>query len=219
VLTFTPMRCFPFFLLIPVLAAQSADRTVPAQSPAPRLIVRVLQPFAPAPDQPQAGREKFHAYVSSTVGVLPLLGEATNAAISFGLGTPREWEQDLSGYGKRFGNNMAYNAIRTSVTYPTSLLFREDNRYFASGKSGVSGRILFAATSPFRTRRPNGKYSFSFSTTTGIVTANLVTNTWAPPSWQGPGRVARNIGLSYAGISGLNVFREFVPDLIRRFRR
>lgn len=213
------MRWGIFVLLVPGLFAQTANRTTPAQQGEPGFIERTLAPFGPSEPTPQTGRQKFHDYVQSTVGVVPLLGEAANAAISFGLARPPEWEQDLRGYGQRFGNNLAYNAIRTTVTYPTSLLLHEDNRYFASGKRTVAGRVAFAATSPFRTRRPSGKYSFSFSTATGIVVANVATNAWAPPSWRGPGSVVRNIGLSYAGISGLNIFREFVPDLIRRFKR
>jgi hypothetical protein len=213
------MRPLLLFLVASGLAAQTADRATPASTAEAGFVVRALELFQPSPPKSQNGREKFHDYVMSTVGAASLLGEAFNAAVSFGLDSPAEWELDLGGYGKRFGNNMAYNAIRATVTYPSSLLLREDNRYFASGRKGVAGRVLFAATSPFRARRAGGRYSFSFSTAAGIVTANVAANAWAPPGWRGPGRVARNVGLSYAGISGLNIFREFVPDLIGRFRR
>ena len=212
------MRRIIFLLFLPTLAAQTADRTLPASQEQPGLVVRLLEPFRPSDPKPQTGREKFHDYVSSTVGVIPLLGEAANAAITFGLDRPPEWGQGMKGYGKRLGNNLAYNAIRTSVTYPTAVLFHEDNRYFGSGKRNFAGRVAFALTSPFRARRPSGHYSFSFSTTTGIVAANAATYAWAPPSWRGPANVAGNLGLSYAGIAGLNVFREFVPDLIGHFR-
>ncbi len=213
------MRWSVIFLLVPGLAAQTADRAVSAPPAKPGLAVRLLQPFAPSQPTAQTGRQKFHDYVMSTVGVTPLLGEAINAGITLGLDHPVEWGQGWSGYGKRLGNNLAYNSIRTTVTYPVAMLLHEDNRYFGSGKERIADRIGFAVTSPFRTRRPNGRYSFSFSTATGIVTANVATNAWAPPSWRGPGMVAKNIGISYAGIAGLNVFREFVPDLIRLFRK
>ena len=42
---------------------------------------------------------------------------------------------------------------------------------------------------------------------------------WAPPSWQGVDNYALNFGLTYAGIAGLNVAREFVPGIVRRFRK
>lgn len=182
-------------------------------------MVRLLSPFSPDVPGPQSGGEKFREYLQSMFGVVPLSTNAATAAIAFGLDSPTEWEQDAAGYGRRLGNNVGYNVARHSIAYPAALLLREDNRYFQSGKSGAGKRVLFAVSSPFRARRPGGRYFFSFSTTGGIVGGNLVAQTWAPPSWQGPGRVMRGVGLSYAGIAGLNVFREFVPDLMRRLSR
>jgi hypothetical protein len=184
-----------------------------------RLAVRLLEPFRPAEYRPQTGREKLHDYVSRTIGWAPLVRSAAGAAIGFGLGRPPEWEQDAAGYGKRLGDRLAYTAIRNTITYPASLLLREDNRYFGSGRSGSWSRVAFAVTSPFRARKPDGRYRFSISSSAGVVGANMASIAWSPPSGREPAAVARRIGLSFAAISGLNVFREFVPDILRRLRK
>jgi hypothetical protein len=206
------------------LSGQSADRAATTASSTASggkagFVASLVRPFAPAAKGPISSREKFHDYLDSTFSWIPLASNATTAAIAFGLDHPVEWHQDAPGYARRLGDKLARNTIRTSVTYPTSLLFHEDNRYFASGRSRIPGRVLFAVSSPFRARRPSGRYSFSVSSSTGIVASNLTALAWAPPSWRTPGSVMRGIGYSYLGISGLNVFREFVPDILRALRR
>jgi hypothetical protein len=209
--------------LVPSLFGQSADRAASTAATASGgkagFVASVIRPLRPAAERPLSRREKFRDYVDSTFSWVPLASNAATAAITFGLDNPVEWEQDAGGYAKRLGDKLARNTIRTSVTYPTSLLLREDNRYFASGRSGVPGRVLFALSSPFRARRPGGHYSFSFSSSAGILASNFTALGWAPPSWRSASSVTRGIGYSYLGISGLNIFREFVPDILRALHR
>jgi hypothetical protein len=206
-------------LCCPVLAQQqgSADRVAPtAPVAAPNLIVRVLRPAEPEfePYHPISGKERLHDYINANVGPYQLFRTAASALVSQGLDSPHEWGQGMAGYGKRFGNDLAENGVRTTLTLAYSFALHEDNRYFASGKSNAALRILHAAFSPFEAHRADGSVRFSFSNAAGVVSASLISRAWAPSSWQGGANIGRNIGLTFAGQAAFNAFREFVPDLL-----
>src|SRR5262249_26624349 len=133
--------------------------------------------------------------------------------------SPPEWGQGAAGYGRRLANNLAYNVARNTITYGLSSATHEDTRYFASGKVANRSRIAHALQSPVMARHEDGRDSFSFSNTAGIVGAKLMALTWAPPSWRTPGSVATGMAWSYGGTAALNLVREYVPDLIRRIRK
>ena len=130
--------------------------------------------------------------------------------------TPKEWGQGWGAYGERFGSNLAYNAVRQTITYGTSIAFREDNRYFASHKHGFWARTGYAVLSTVTARHPDGREAFSVSSVTGIVGASAISSIWGPRSWQGVGNISENAGISFATTAGFNIVREFLPDLLHR---
>jgi hypothetical protein len=207
-------------LCSPGLVAQqlsSADRVAPAAPvAAPNLIVRVLQPAEPEfePYHPISSKQRLHEYLDGTIGHYQLFRAAASALVSQELDSPHEWGQGVAGYARRFGNDLAENGVRSTLTFAYSYALHEDNRYFASGKSNAALRILHAALSPFEAHRADGSVRFSFSNAAGVVSASLISRTWAPPSWQGGANIGRNIGLTFAGQAAFNAFREFVPDLL-----
>jgi hypothetical protein len=113
---------------------------------------------------------------------------------------------------------MAYNGIRQTITYGLSEALHEDNRYFKSKKQSFGGRLVYALESPAMAYK-NGHRRVSISSLTGIAGAAGISQAWAPQSWKGVDNAAANFGLTYAGTAGLNVAREFVPDLIKKLRR
>jgi hypothetical protein len=152
------------------------------------------------------------------VGPLTLIAEGASAGIQQWRDSPHEWGQGGSGYQKRFCNNMAYNAVRTTITYGLSEALHEDNRYFRSEKHGTRARLLFALESPAMAHK-DGKRRISISSLAGITGAAAISQTWMPPSWQGAGNAAGNWGLTYAGMAGMNVAREFLPGLVKKLKK
>jgi hypothetical protein len=208
-------------LAIPAVWGQDANRATTAL-PAPAhegLFDKALDLVSPAKPTPLTQEERFRLYVSSTIGPLAILSEAASAGVGQWEDSPHEWRQGASGYGKRFANDMAYNAVRQTVTYGLSELLHEDNRYFASNRRTIKGRIVYALLSPAMARRADGRRTVSVSGLVGLAGAASVSLAWAPPSWQGADNAAINFGLSYAGTAGLNLAREFVPGIVRHFRR
>jgi hypothetical protein len=159
---------------------------------------------------------RFHLYLMSTVGPVPILAEAAGAGIGQWENSPKEWGQGWGAYGQRFGSNLAYNGVRGTITYGTSILFHEDNRYFASHKHGLLARTGYAVLSTVTARNPNGQTTFSISGVTGVVGASAISSIWGPDSFKGIGNISKNAGVSFSATAAFNLVREFLPDILHR---
>ncbi|HEY1494978.1 MAG TPA: hypothetical protein VGF49_10570 [Candidatus Solibacter sp.] len=180
---------------------------------------RAVEWISPAEDTPLTAGQRWHDYWMQTAGPGAVLSEAVSAGFGQWKNSPPEWGQGGNGYGKRFSNNLAYNAVRNTLEHGTAALVHEDIRYFASGKQTVARRFVYALASPVTARRRSGARSISISGITGIVGVSLISRAWSPPSWQGGGNVAVSAALTYAGTAGVNLAREFVPGIVRHFRK
>jgi hypothetical protein len=163
-------------------------------------------------------KQRFAQYLLNTVGPVPLLGEAAFSAIDQWRDSPAEWGQGWGAFGKRYASNLAYNGVRQTLSYGTSVIFHEDNRYFASSAQGFWPRAGHALVSTFTARHPDGRQSFSFSSVTGVIGASAISSVWGPASCKGVGNIAEVAGISFAATAGLNVVREFLPDLLHKPR-
>jgi hypothetical protein len=180
---------------------------------------RAVAWISPAENTPLTAGQRWHDYWMQTAGPGAVLSEAVSAGVSQWKDSPPEWGQGWKGYGQRFGSDLAYNAVRNTLLHGTAALVHEDIRYFASEKETVTGRIAYALASPVTARRRSGTRSISISGVTGIVGVSLISRAWSPRRWQGPGDVAISAALTYAGTAGVNLAREFVPGIVRHFRK
>jgi hypothetical protein len=176
----------------------------------------VLQMLEPAKPEPLTDRQRFNEYLRTTVGILPIVSSAASAGFSQWMDSPKEWGQGAAGYGRRVADSFGFNAVRTTITFASSIPLHEDNRYFASTRSSFGGRVAHALLSPVTARGVNGHRKFSFSSTGGMVGATLIEQAWAPPSWRSGGYIAHTLAVTYAWTAGMNLVREFVPDLLHR---
>jgi hypothetical protein len=217
--------------LAPVVLAQNdntANRLLPpADAAAPSTVGQpdanvldwVLGLVGPTPSTAPVHPERFREFLLSTVGPAPLIGEAVGAGIEQWENTPKEWGQGWGAFAKRYWSNLAYNGIRQTITYGGSLALGEDTRYFASRRSGVWPRTRHALVSTFTARHMDGRESFAFSSTAGVIGASALSSVWGPESWKGPGDIAENAGISFAATAVSNVIREFLPDIFHRPRK
>jgi hypothetical protein len=205
------------FVWLPVALAQPA--AVPPGGSAvdqEGVVSKLMGIVGPSEPSQLTEKKRFHLYVLSVGGPIPLLGEAVGAGVSQWENSPKEWGQGWGAYGERFGSNLAYNAVRQTITYGTSIAFHEDNRYFASHKHGFWARTGYAVLSTVTARHPDGREAFSVSSVTGIVGASAISSTWGPQSWQGVENISKNAGVSFATTAAFNIVREFLPDLLHR---
>jgi hypothetical protein len=171
---------------------------------------------APETFTPQTSSENLHAYLLSMAGPIPILSEAASAGIAQALNSPPEWGQGAAGFGKRFGNNLAYNGMRQSLAYASSILLNEDDRYIASREQGIWRRTRHALVGVFTGHKPDGRAVFATSNMVGIVGASAIQRAWLPARWQTALQTANSVAISLAGTAGSNLVREFLPDFIHR---
>jgi hypothetical protein len=197
----------------PAFAFQLADPPVAKHE---NIIDKLAGIVGPAEPTKLTEKKRFQLYVVSTVGPIPLFAEAVGAGISQWDNSPKEWGQGWEAYGKRYGSNLAYNGVRETIAYGTSVVFREDNRYFASHKHGFWPRTGYAVLSTVTARHPDGSRAFSVSSVTGVIGASAISSIWEPPSQKRIGNIAENAGISFAATAGFNIAREFLGDILHR---
>ena len=168
---------------------------------------------------PMTQAERNHLYFSTMINPLSFARCAFSAGIDQWNDKPSEWEQGASGYGKRFANILGQYSIQRTVTYGLSSALHEDNRYFNSGKQGFWSRTGYALSSGILARHDNGTRHFSFSQVGGVAAGSFLARTWLPRSQSSAGDATVSFGITMASNIGMGVMKEFLPDLVRPFRK
>ena len=169
--------------------------------------------------RPMIQAERNHLYFSTMVNPLSFARCAFSAGLDHADDKPAEWEQGASGYGKRFANILGQYSIQRTVTYGLSSALHEDNRYFNSGKQGFWPRTGYALSSGILARHDDGTRQISISQIGGVAAGAFLARTWLPPSQHSAGDAAVSFGITMASNIGLGVMKEFLPDLLRPFRK
>jgi hypothetical protein len=202
---------------LPLAVAQTPQKdpaTSSSAAPQGSAVDMVLGWVKPGQPTHLTEKERFQLYMVNTGGPVPLIGEMAAAGISQWANRPKEWGQGWDAFGKRYGSDLAYNAVRQTIAYGTSVVFREDNRYFASQKRGFWPRTKHALVSTFVARHPDGSSQFSVSAMSGAIGASAISSIWGPGSWKGVGNIAENASITIATTAGFNVVREFLLDIL-----
>lgn len=168
---------------------------------------------------PMTQSERNHLYFSTMINPLSFARCAFSAGIDQWNDKPSEWEQGASGYGKRFANILGQYSIQRTVSYGLSSALHEDNRYFNSGKQGFWSRTGYALSSGILARHDDGTRQFSISQVGGVAAGAFLARTWLPPSQHSAGDAAVSFGITMGSNIGFGVMKEFLPDLLRPFRK
>jgi hypothetical protein len=168
---------------------------------------------------PMTQAERNHLYFSTMINPLSFAKCAFSAGIDQWNDKPSEWEQGASGYGKRFANILGQYSIQRTATYGLSSVLHEDNRYFNSGSQGFWSRTGYALSSGILARHDDGTRRISISQIGGVAAGAFLARTWLPPSQHSAGDAAVSFGITMGSNIGLGVMKEFLPDLLRPFRK
>ena len=166
---------------------------------------------------PLTGRQKFRFYLRSTYGSTSLAFSLTGSGINQARDAVPEWGQGMAGYGKRFASSFAQKAVDRSIWLGMGALWHEDPRYFASNRSGIWKRTLYAAGQTFVAHKDSGGTRFAYSRFVGAFSAAYISRQWYPDAYHTTSDYlsagATSIGIGMAK----KVFFEFWPDMKRMF--
>ena len=190
---------------------QTTNSSPSTKSQTPNSLPRV----ATVQPAPLTGGEKFHFYLRSTYGPASFGYTALGVGISQAQGTVPEWGGGMEGYGKRFASSFGQKVINRSVRIGLQGLFHEDPRYFASGRSGIWSRTMYAASEAFWVRKDSGGDRIGYTRFIGDFSAGYLSRQWCPDSYHTTGDYL-TAGFESLGIEAAkNVWSEFWPDIRR----
>jgi hypothetical protein len=145
--------------------------------------------------------------------ILSGISQAENSEPGYGQG----WE----GYGKRFGAYAADGTIENffvGAILPS--IFRQDPRFFPSGKGSFAHRAGYAVSRIVITRGDNGQKEFNISETLGsAMSATISTYSYHPRADRTIGNTA-SVWVSQMGYDAITIMlKEFWPDIRRKIKK
>jgi hypothetical protein len=84
---------------------------------------------------------------------------------------------------------------------------------------GIGGRLWNATISAVTARNSSGNRMSAYSRFAGVAVSNAVAKSWLPPGRDTWSDVGISSGTQIGGQVGLNVLREFWPDIKRKLFR
>lgn len=169
--------------------------------------------------KPLTSGERVKFYAKGLFGPFQFLAAASSAGITQWEDVPSAWGQGAEGYGHRFGNYFAKQSIQRTLRLGLEEVLHEDNRYFTSGEHGFGRRILYALERSVLARKDDGTSRISMSEILSTAGASFTSRLWQPPTNNSAGDGAVSFGIGMASNAGLNVLREFLPDITKRVFR
>jgi hypothetical protein len=169
--------------------------------------------------RPMTQSERNHLYFKTMTNPLMYIKAGFSAGIDQWNDKPVEWQQGMSGYGKRFANILGQYSIQRTVTFGLGSVLHEDNRYFNSGQHGFWKRTGYALSSGVLARKDDGSRHISISQLGGVAAGAFLSRYWQPPSQSDAGNGAVSFGITMASNIGFGVVKEFLPDLGRKINK
>ena len=163
--------------------------------------------------------ERLRDYVSRTAGPEALVNSALLAGLDQWRDTPEAWEQGGSGYGKRFASRLGRTAVGNTIQLGVEALLHEDSRYKPLERGGVGMRIGYSLSHTFTVMTPSGRRPAPIGRLAGIFGGSILSHRWYPDGENGIEDGARGGAISLGVYTGMNVFREFLPDIKRIFKK
>lgn len=157
-------------------------------------------------------KQIYSPYTLGTVAFNALQAQASGSWYMYGGG--------MEGYGKRYGASLANQESGVFFgwfLYPT--LFHQDPRYPYRGTGGFFDRAGYAMSRVLITRGDSGRQQFNYSHVSATFTAAGLANTYYPRNLRTFGNTMGNAGMGLVSDAGMNLLREFWPDMRKKFRK
>ncbi len=186
---------------------KATPNTVPLPTP---------QSKEPLTKIPMTVGEKFNSFLK---GSFLSVGPYANAAFSGVRGEATDKDHDPNGESGHFLADAGTRAARSFAFGATSKffsrfayasIFRQDPRFFRSGKKGAGARIGYAVSRVFITQGDKGGSQFNISYLGGGLTAAFIAKTWEREERKSTGKVFSKWG-NHVFITALsNILREYL---------
>jgi len=162
-------------------------------------------------------KDKFVLFVQDTFDPMSFVSAAFYGGLDQTSRRDPSFKQGTAGYAKRFGANIAsQTAGRFFVDFAYPTLFSEDPRYYRLGQGSTKRRLLHAAAHVFVAYHDSGGPMPNYSEWLGTASAVALSNTYHPGNQRGFGPMAQRAGLAISQDMGMDILKEFWPDIVRK---
>ena len=149
---------------------------------------------------------------------------AARSAIAAGLdqanGKPSEWGDGMKGFGRRLGSAFGTHVVRSSIHFGVSKMLHEEFGYRRSEKQGFRKRLTYALLATVVTHKTTtGRPTVAVGSISGIVGGGLISRLWYPARFHTVGSGMASAGIGFGTEAGMNVLREFWPEIRHPRRR
>lgn len=154
--------------------------------------------------------QKFSSFVEQSMSPYTTF----SSAIAAGFRPSWNSSQNSEIYASRMGHAISDSTERgffTKFLFPS--LLHQDPRYMRSQETTTTNRAMYAISRVLVGRTDNGKATLNTSELLGSVLAASVTNAYHPYRNYTPGETASRAIGGIASDAGINVLREFWPDI------
>lgn len=149
-----------------------------------------------------------------TFGEKAVLRSAGGAIYGQALRRPFEWARTAGGYARRAGSGFAQQAAKVGIQFAVGALRHEEQRYQRAEGTGVWKRTRHALLATLVVPRKNrpGR-TVAAGRLSGALGAGLLSRLWQPARLHTFSSGFASGGISLGIDAGMNVLREFWPDL------
>lgn len=172
---------------------------------------------APTPFDPPTWSDRRQVFFKKLFGPQAILETVPGAAFDTARGFPRQWGRGATGVEKRLASQYGQFVIGEGIEMGVSALHKEDPRYFRMPDRGFGKRLGHALVSTVVVRGVNGGPTIGLARLADVYGAWAIATTWNPPDQRTPLQIVKYGTLGLSLKAGSNVFREFWPDVKRKF--
>lgn len=211
------------FLLVPALGAICAAQILPdapsatasrhstlAFSGGPVRNVQQLANVEPPPTAALTDGQKFKVFISHAQSPLMFAGVGVHAALMRSRdNTDQRWSWPRT-YTAALAERES-NAFFGHYLFPA--LFDQDPRYHGSESNGIMPRAMYATSRVFITRKDDGRRTLNTSYLLSTLLTSSLANVYRHPWDRTASNTFGDMGSQIGGDAGLNLAREFWPQL------
>lgn len=184
-----------------------------AQDPATLVSAPVVQV------DPPTWSDRRDVFLRKLVGPQAIWETVPGAAFDTARNFPGQWGRTGSGVAKRLGSQYGQFLVGESIELGVSALHHEDPRYFRMPDAGFGHRLGHALASTVVVRGIDGHPTPGLARLADVYGSWAIATSWNPPDQRNPRKIAAYGSLGLGIKEGGNLFREFWPDVKRRFGR
>jgi hypothetical protein len=148
----------------------------------------------------------------------PLISSNVGAAFDQLDNEPSEWGQGMKGYGHRFISSYGGYVIGATIKTSLDVALKTDPRYDRCDCSGAGPRVAHAIKRVFVTRKDSGGEMVNLPLLAAAIGSATISHQWYPDRLNTAGHHFKGAGTSLGVSCGMNVAREFWPDIKKKIR-